>query len=147
MLRNLFSRLNEPTPEPLSQEDSRLALAVLLVRVGRSDDEFVEAERNRTDELLAHRYRLTPEQAAALRREAEEIESSASDSVRFTRELKQAVPLEERVCLIEALWDVALADDRRDYTEDGYLRLVCRLLGVNDRDSALARQRVMARGQ
>ena len=100
-----------------------------------------------SDELLAHRYRLTPEQAAALRREAEEIESSASDSVRFTRELKNAVPLEERVCLVEALWDVALADDRRDYTEDGYLRLVCRLLGVNDRDSALARQRVIARNQ
>ena len=147
MLNSLLSRLREPALEPLSQEDSRLALAVLLVRVGRSDDDFADTERDRTDQLLAHRYGLTLEQAAALRLEAEEIEGSASDSVRFTRELKHAVPLEERVGLVEALWDVALADNRRDHMEDGYLRLVCRLLGVNDRDSAMARQRVIARTQ
>ena len=145
MLNRLFARGRKPTPSPLEEVDSKLALAALLVRVGRSDDEFVDAEKDRIDQILSVRYGLTPAQAAELRSEAEDIESRVSDSVRFTRALKQAVPLEERIGLLEALWEVALADDERDYTEDGFLRLVCRLLGVNDRDSAFARQRVIGR--
>ena len=43
---------------------------------------------------------------------------------------------------MEALWEVALADGERDEEEDSLLRLLANLLGVSDRDSALARQRV-----
>ncbi|MCY3880045.1 MAG: TerB family tellurite resistance protein [Rhodobacteraceae bacterium] len=142
MLKNLLSLLNEPEPEPLGEEDSKLALAVLLVRVGRSDDDYADVEKQRTDHILARRFGLSPEQAEALRLEAESIEGEVADNVSFTRTLKRAVPIEERVGLIEALWEIVLSDEQRDYTEDGYLRLVCRLLGVNDRDSALARRRV-----
>jgi uncharacterized tellurite resistance protein B-like protein len=39
---------------------------------------------------------------------------------------------------------VALADGQRDDSEDTLLRLSSSLLGVNDRDSALARQRAEA---
>ncbi|MDH5798542.1 MAG: TerB family tellurite resistance protein, partial [Paracoccaceae bacterium] len=53
-------------------------------------------------------------------------------------------PYEDRLGVIEALWSVVLADGRRDHEEDALLRLVSNLLGVNDRDSALARQRVQA---
>jgi hypothetical protein len=34
----------------------------------------------------------------------------------------------------------------RDHEEDALMRMTTNLLGVNDRDSALARQRVEARG-
>jgi uncharacterized tellurite resistance protein B-like protein len=37
---------------------------------------------------------------------------------------------------------VVLADGAREDEEDALLRLVSSLLGINDRDSALARQRV-----
>jgi uncharacterized tellurite resistance protein B-like protein len=47
--------------------------------------------------------------------------------------------------VVEALWDVALADGIRDAQEEALIRLAANLLGVNDRDSALARQRVQAR--
>jgi uncharacterized tellurite resistance protein B-like protein len=41
---------------------------------------------------------------------------------------------------------VVLADGVRDPEEDSLLRLVSHMLGIEDRDSALARQRVEARG-
>jgi uncharacterized tellurite resistance protein B-like protein len=63
--------------------------------------------------------------------------------VRFTKIIKDAVPYEERSQVVEALWRVALADGVRDHAEHGFLRLVVNLLGVNDRDSALARQAAM----
>ena len=50
-----------------------------------------------------------------------------------------------REAVIEALWDVVLANGERDQEEDALLRLVAPMLGVNDRDSNLVRQRVEAR--
>ena len=47
--------------------------------------------------------------------------------------------------MIEALWAVVLADGTRDDAENALLRLVANLLGINDRDSALARQRIETR--
>jgi len=40
---------------------------------------------------------------------------------------------------------VVLADGHRDNDENSLMRLVVNLLGVNDRNSALARQRAEAR--
>ena len=70
------------------------------------------------------------------------MEAEAPDTVRFTRAIKDAVPYEDRESVIEALWAVVLADGIRDHEEDAQLRLVANLLGVNDRDSNIARQRV-----
>ena len=53
-------------------------------------------------------------------------------------------PYDDRLGVIEALWQVVLADGTRAYEEDALLRLVANLLGVTDTDSAMARQRVDA---
>jgi len=84
---------------------------------------------------------FAPAAAAALRAEAEAAEAHAPDTVRFTRVLKEAVPYDDRAALIEALWSVALADGERAADEDRLMRMIAPLLGVSDRDSALARQR------
>lgn len=147
MLRSLLGKLSQPEPPPLVEEDSRLALAVLLVRVARTDNHYAPEERIRIDSVLATRFEISIEQATMLRQEAEPVEELAPDTVRFTRSLKKVVPFEQRCRVVEALWEVVLADDRRDFEEDGYLRLVSKLLGVNDRDSAIARRRVIARQQ
>jgi hypothetical protein len=89
--------------------------------------------------VLAKRYALSPFEVAKLRGEAERLEEEAPDTVRFTRAIKDAVPYDDRVKVIESLWDIVLADGERDHEEDAILRLVAPMLGVNDRDSNLAR--------
>ncbi len=146
MFADLLRRLTTPEPVLLPELDQRLALAALLVRIARSDGAIAGAEAERIDRILAKRYGMTPFEAVRLRSEAETLEAEAPDTVRFTRAIKDTVPYEEREGVIEALWAVVLADGVRDDEEDALLRLVANLLGVNDRDSALARQRVEARG-
>jgi len=119
-----------------------LALAALLVRVARADGEYDEAEARRIDQALMARHAMGPFEAATLRAEAEKLEAVAPDTVRFTRALKDSVPLDRRVALVEALWTVALADGTRDPDEEALIRLVASLLAVSDQDSARARQRV-----
>lgn len=141
MFRDFFTRLSAPQTDPLGEEDARLALAALLVRVARSDNLYEDREMARIDRVLGTRYGLGPFEAAALRARAEELEAEAPDTVRFTRAIKDAVPYEDRRAVVEAAWSVALADGQRDAQEDALMRLVANLLGVNDRDSALARQK------
>jgi uncharacterized tellurite resistance protein B-like protein len=142
MFADLLKRLAAPEPAPLPPADARLALAALLVRIARADGDYAEAEIARIDRILATRHGLSGAEAAALRREAEALEAEAPDNVRFTREIKDHVPYEDRAAVLEAAWSVVLADGVRDHEENGLLRLVASLLGINDRDSALARQRV-----
>ena len=146
MFGELLRRMTAPAPEPLSGDESHLALAALLVRIARADGHYAAPEKTRIDKLLTGRYALGPFEAAKLRQDAEVLEEEAPDTVRFTRAIKDAVPYEERAEVIEALWEIALADGERDHEEDAMMRLVAPMLGVNDRDSALARQRVERRG-
>lgn len=142
MFADLLKRLTAPAPTQLPDADARLALTALLVRVARTDGQYDAEEIARIDAITASRYGLDGGNSATLRRDAEQLESEAPDTVRFTRAIKNVVAYEDRVGVIEALWKVALADGERTQDEDAVLRLVSNLLGVTDRDSALARQRV-----
>lgn len=144
MIADLLNRLTASEPEPLAPADARLALAALLVRIARSDGDYAAVEIARIDALLADRYDLLPGQAKTLRAQAEGLETHAPDTVRFTRAIKDAVAYDDRLDVIEALWDVVLADGARDDGEDALMRMVAPMLGINDRDSNLARRRVEA---
>jgi uncharacterized tellurite resistance protein B-like protein len=142
MFADFLKKLTAPEPAPLPDADARLALTALLVRVARSDGYYAAAEKAQIDAAMARRYGLSDTDMAALRADAEALEAEAPDTVRFTRAIKDAVAYEARLGVIEALWSVVLADGERAEEENALLRLVASLLGVEDRDSAMARQRV-----
>jgi uncharacterized tellurite resistance protein B-like protein len=146
MLSNFLNRLLATEPEILPDEDARLALTALLVRIARTDGDYAPQEIDRIDRISRARYGLADHAALDLRREAEEIEAEAPDTVRFTRAIKDAVPYDERLGVVVALWEVVLADGVRDSEEDALLRMVTNLLGISDQDSARARQRAQAGG-
>ena len=133
----------EPQAEPLHDEDARLAMTALLVRLARADNEYAAAEIHRITQVIMARYELAEPEAIALRETAETLEQEAPDTVRFTRAIKDRVAYEDRIAIVEASWQLALADGNRDAEEDALLRLVVSLLGVTDVDSASARRRVM----
>lgn len=140
-MRKLLQSLFGPAPAPLANTDADLALAALLVRVARTDRMYALEEVERIDRVLMARHGFGAFEAAALRAEAEQIEAEAPDNIRFTRALKEAVPIEDRMALAIALWEVALSDGVRDAEEDHELRLLTGLLGLTDVQSATARQR------
>ena len=141
MLNRLFTE--DIDPRPLAADDAEIAVAALLVRVARADDHYHATERKRIDQVLAQLHGLGPSEAAERRAAAEMIEAEAPDTVRFTRLIKDRVPLEDRVTIIGAMWDISLADNHRTPHEETAIRLVASLLGVTDRESAMQRQRVV----
>ena len=145
MFRNLLSRLLDPAPPAaLSAQDAEVAIAALLVRIARADDHYGEVEKHRIDQVLARRRGLDAAEAAERRAAAEMIEAEAPDTVRFTRLIKDRIALEDRTDIIAALWEITYADGNRTADEESLVRLVAGLLGINDRDSGLIRQRVVS---
>ena len=142
MFSKLLNSVLSGEPAKLPDADARLALTALMVRIARADNFYEESEAAHIDRINVERYGLSAVEAAELRREAENAEAQAADTVQFTRAIKDAVPFEDRMAVVEALWQIVLADGERDPEEDSILRLVSNLLGINDRDSAMARQRV-----
>ena len=137
MFASLFA---SKSPDSTRDISASQAMAALMVRIAKSDDDYSTTEIARIDAVLGLLYSLTADQAADLRQTAEALEAEAPDTVRFTRAIKEEVPYEERFNVVRALWQVVLADGARDAEENALMRLLASLLGVNDRDSALARQ-------
>ena len=143
MFRNLLPRLfgdDIPPDTCLSADDAELAVAALLIRVARADRHYGDDERRRIDAILAQRRRLDATDARDRRAAAEMLEAEAPDTVRFTRAIKDRIPLDQRVAVISGMWEIALADGDRSPEEDAAIRLTAGLLGVTDQDSARARQ-------
>ena len=137
MFASLFSSKFPGIERDISASE---AMAALMVRIAKSDDDYSATEIARIGAVLGLLYQLSADQAAKLRETAEALEAEAPDTVRFTRAIKEEVPYEERFDVVRALWQVVLADGARDAEEDALMRLLASLLGVNDRDSALARK-------
>ncbi|MEP2717301.1 TerB family tellurite resistance protein [Pseudophaeobacter sp.] len=144
MFKEILNRLLAPAPEPLTDDGARLALTALLVRIARSDHNYSEVEKDRIDRIIRSRFNQDIGGAIILREQAEAMEAEAPDTVRFTRAIKEAVAYDDRIGVVEALWQVVMADGHRDDGEDALMRLSSNLLGVSDVDSAKARRRVEA---
>jgi uncharacterized tellurite resistance protein B-like protein len=125
-------------------EAGRVAIAALLVEAARSDGDYLGREQRMIDGVLAERFGLDPRAAAALRARGEEAQAEAVDLVRFTRAIKDAVPYEDRVAVIEAVWRVIYADGELDHNESSLIRRLSGLLYVPDQEAGLARHRVSA---
>ncbi len=142
MFDEFLRRLTAPEPAPLTDSDARVALGALLVRIARADGDYALAERDRIAAVLSRRYQLAD--PADLLAQCETLESEAPDTVRFTRAIKAAVPYDDRVSVISAMWEVVLADGQREDEENSLMRLLASLLGVTDQDSNIARRKVQS---
>lgn len=146
MLDKLLTLLRNPEAElDLSEEEGHEAVAAVLVEAARADGDYTDDERTQIARILARRYDLSDAEAHKLRKAGEAAQEGAADLVRFTRAIKRVVPHEERIAVIEAIWEVAYTDGERDAAESALVRRLCGLLYVEDREAGLARQRVEAR--
>ena len=142
MIADFLSRLTKPDTDPLDKSDARLALTALLVRIAKSDGAYEASEKDRIGAIAEARYGLSAAESQTLLNDAEVLESEAPDTIRFTRAIKDAVAYEDRISVIEALWQVALADGERDAKDAALIRMAAPFLCVSDMDSAQARRRV-----
>ena len=121
------------------------AVATILVRAAKTDNEYTESEQTLIDNLLSNQLNITLEKARILRIKGEDLEAEINDNVQLTRIIKQDIPYEEREMLIEQLWSIVLDDNYRTPEENKFMRVLTHLFGISDVNSAKARSRVLAK--
>ena len=121
------------------------AIATILVRAAKTDNEYTESEQTLIDNLLSNQLNITLEKARILRIKGEDLEAEINDNVQLTRIIKQDIPYEEREMLIEQLWSIVLDDNYRTPEENKFMRVLTHLFGISDVNSAKARSRVLAK--
>jgi uncharacterized tellurite resistance protein B-like protein len=127
------------------RDELQLALTALLIEAAYSDDHFAQAERAVIAQLIKSRFNLAQPDALALLAAGETAATEAAELFHFTRIINERLSFEERVELIEMLWEVAYADGVLDEYEDSLLRRVSGLIYVPDPERGMARQRVLKR--
>lgn len=144
-IRDILARAERPAPGRRAADELRLAAAALLVEAARMDGEFGAAERETVLDLLERRFELTPADARELLDAAEAAAMRSTQLFAFTQAVKNAYDAEERIAMIEMLWEVAYADGELHDYEANLLRRVAGLIHVPDPVSGAARKRVLAR--
>ncbi|MCZ6862354.1 MAG: TerB family tellurite resistance protein [Alphaproteobacteria bacterium] len=127
------------------QDELQLAVAGLLVEAARQDGHFDEAERATIERLLREKLALDPVETAALIELADAKVEEALDLWSFARVVKNRFDHEQRVGMIEMLWEVVYADGVLDDFEASLMRRMTGLVYVSDAESGAARKRAMER--
>jgi uncharacterized tellurite resistance protein B-like protein len=126
-------------------DDLQVAAVALLVESAVMDGDFDESERSVIAGLISERFGLDGEAAEALIIAGEEALQQSHQLYAFTRVIKQGFEVDDKVEMIEMLWDVACADGEVHDFEANLVRRVAGLIHVSDRDSGEARKRAMGR--
>lgn len=148
MIKRLKALFRETTGDSRAATDFdelQLATAALMVEAAGLDDDFSAEERGKIVDLLARRFGLSAESATALIGAAESRIAEAGHLHSFTRVVKRSFDAEERVALLQMLWEVVYADGRLHDYEASLMRRLAGLLHVPDQQSGLARKRALER--
>lgn len=128
-----------------NDEELRLAAAALLIEAARLDGQFDAKERARVASVLQARFTLDAAEVTSLIDAAAATVDGAVEIYGFTRKIEQHFDHDERVKLIEMLWEIAYADGKLHPFEANLLRRVAGLLYVTDQESGAARKRMISR--
>lgn len=134
-----------PPENGYGDEALRLASAALMVEAALLDGHMDDDERRTITRLLGDHFDLAGDEAAELLEAGLDAATESSQLYGFTRTIKDRFGPEDRVRMIEMLWEVALADGEIHHYESNLVRRVAGLIYVSDRDSGSARKRVLKR--
>ena len=131
-LQQFFNKyLVENTEETVPLEHRlQLACAALMVEMVHVDDHFTNDEEIRLKHLLKKRFKLNIEELASLIDLAHDKKHEATDYHEFTSLLNKHYSQQQKIKLVEDLWQLAYADQQLDKFEEHLLRRLADLLHV-----------------
>lgn len=127
------------------ESELRLAAAGLLAHAAALDGEVAEDETRTIRNLLRAHFDLNEDEVEELLEEGNREAAETTQLFAFTRVINDNLDPEERIKIIEMLWEVVYADGEVHHYESNLIRRVSGLLHVSDRDSGSARKRVLER--
>lgn len=127
--------------KPAREDDSKthhhklqLACAALLVELSAADQHRDEQEKQTLLRILRESFALEEKELQVLTQLAEQEARTATSLFQFTSLINAGYGYEQKVQLLEQLWQVAYADGRLDRYEEHLIRKIADLLYLSHGD-------------
>jgi uncharacterized tellurite resistance protein B-like protein len=148
-IRDFFAQMIAPAAGEsgiASQHALHLATAALLLEMMRMDSSVTAAETATVAQALQSRFGLDAAQVDALMALAADEAQQATDYFQFTSLINRHFSQEQKIQVVENLWQVAFADGLLDAHEQHFMRKIADLLYISHADYVAAKQRARGTG-
>lgn len=145
-LKKFFNKITSDASadtEEITLHDTRIATCALLLEMANIDGEFSDSERNSIIRILKDNYHLSGEHANALIQAAEDELKRSIDLWQFAKLINQNYSKEEKIEIIETVWQVVYTDGRLDKYEDYLVHKLAKLLRLDHEQLIEAKLKVL----
>jgi uncharacterized tellurite resistance protein B-like protein len=114
-----------------TEHDLSVATCALFLEMGRIDETFTQEEMDTVLTILKQKYGLSQEHADALVAEADKELAESVDLWRFARLINENYTIDEKIEIIEILWQMVYVDGKMDKYEHYLMNKLKNLLRLS----------------
>jgi uncharacterized tellurite resistance protein B-like protein len=119
----------------------QVATAAMLIEMARADFDVHPEEIGQVTQAVQTTFGLSQAETGELIRLAEQEAKQATDYYQFTSLINRGFSQEEKIQVVELMWQVAYADGYMDKYEDHLVRKLANLMHVSHKDFIAAKHR------
>ncbi|MBA6297616.1 TerB family tellurite resistance protein [Colwellia sp. MB02u-9] len=123
-----FQLLGEENNQQADELSLEIAGSVLLCEVMLADGQLDKAEQQKLNDIIASQFHLTSDEVTEIIKHSLLLCEHATDFYQFTSKINENYSTEERVRMLELLWQVAYADGELASIEEHIIRKIADLL-------------------
>ncbi|GBE04191.1 MAG TPA: TerB family tellurite resistance protein [Nitrospirae bacterium] len=145
IIKQFFGTYVKPSYEDkdnVSEHALQIATAALLIEMMRADTDISAEEEEKVNTTIRSRFKLTGEETAALIELAGHRIWEATGYFEFTSLMNKGFSYEQKIKVIEHLWEIAYVDGILDKYEEYMVRKIADLIYVSHKDFIDAKLRV-----
>ena len=116
-----------------------VAASVLLLEMAKADGDFTLSERDKIRAMLQDNLKLAADEIEGILSIAEGEAEEAVDIWAYTNLINMHYSGEEKLRLVEMIWDLAYEDGRLDHYEDYLMHKLANLLHIKHKDLIAAK--------
>ena len=146
MITRFFNKPSDQEDEQNSGHDIQVATCALFLEMAQIDESFTKEEMEAILLILKSKYGLSPEYADALVEEAKKELEASIDLWQFSKKINENYSIEEKIEIIESLWQIVFIDEKMDKYENYLMHKLSSLLRLSHKQLIDAKLRVLHSG-
>ncbi len=143
-LKNIFSKPNEILDSSSNKLVLEKAVSSLLIEAAMADGEFSDIEKKHIKSVLYDLFSFNDELIEDLIGETEQVVKQSSQLYGFSKTLRDSMEYQERLEIIQMMWEISYADGKLDDFEANLIRRASGLLYIDDIDCGTARKNAIS---
>ena len=129
-ISQFFQTLGQETDPQGNEISLEIACSVLLCEVMLADGQLESAEQQKLNDIIAQQFQLSNDEVQDIIKRSLVLCENATDFYQFTSKINESYSVEQRMKMLNMLWQVAYADGELASIEEHIIRKIADLLNL-----------------